>query len=195
MKKLLLIFTALLLLYNPVYASDEVVKDNAGAEILFVGDSRAVGMSKVQDGHIAYIGKVGAGFEWFKNTALRQIDEFSDRGMILVINMGVNDPGNRDKYISLINSNKEKWENEGFTVCFASVNPVIDGCSNATEKSVKTFNRILKENLCDVWYMDSYGYLKKNGFDTVDGLHYTLKTYEKLADYYERYADKVQNIT
>lgn len=190
-KALLLLSTIFMLCPVRVSASETVIKDVKGADILFVGDSRAVGMSRTDNSRFSYIGKTGAGFLWFKDTAVDAIDEFRDRDMTLIINMGVNDLRDKRDYIDIINKNKGKWEEEGFTVCFASVNPVIDGKSNASDAGIQIFNKSLKKNLNDIWYMDSYGYLKKNGFDTVDGLHYTDSTYRKLADYYERYTDRV----
>ena len=68
-----------------------------------------------------------------------------------------------------------------------SVNPVNEQTASAsgyrvTNAPIKTFNTKLK-NAFGTKYLDTYSYLTKNGFGTVDGIHYTAATYQKLYKY------------
>ena len=41
----------------------------------------------------------------------------------------------------------------------------------------------MKNELKNVTYLDSNSYLKRNGFSTVDGIHYTKDTYQKISNF------------
>ena len=47
---------------------------------------------------------------------------------------------------------------------------------------VEAFNSDIKDAFPDQ-YLDCYSYLIENGFQTVDGLHYTEETYQIIHDF------------
>lgn len=152
---------------------------------LFVGDSRTVqlGMA-VGSGDKAYVAKVGEGYNWFKNTAMSQINENAGNGTTMVINFGVNDLANASKYINLVNSNIDAWTAQGITVYYAAVTPV-GNCSTVSNDQIEKFNSKLQSGLDPrIKWIDGYSYLKNNGFSASDGLHYNRSTYKNLYSYY-----------
>ena len=67
---------------------------------------------------------------------------------------------------------------------FLSVNPVDETKEQAfgytvTNEDIEKFNKQMKEIFGDK-YIDSNNYLKEDGFNTIDGLHYDSKTYTKI---------------
>ncbi|MCR5101274.1 MAG: SH3 domain-containing protein [Butyrivibrio sp.] len=162
------------------YLSEEL----SGMPYVFVGDSRTVQMGSVIGGTSnTYIAKVGEGYSWFTSTALSQISQYAGAGTSLIINFGVNDLYNADKYISLINSYIDEWTDAGIKVYYASVNPVED--TTVTNEEIDSFNQTLKSGLDSrVTWIDSNSYLKNVGYSTTDGLHYSNSTYRTIYSYY-----------
>lgn len=150
--------------------------------IMFIGDSRTVGMKwAVGKNKYKWIAEVGMGYGWLTGTAGPMISVSANAGTKLVFNLGVNDPGNAGKYAEYINKRIDKWDKAGIKVYYASVNPVIDGYSNATNEKVDACNDILKEELDErVGWIDTNAYLFDRGFNTADGLHYDEDTYKAI---------------
>ncbi len=152
---------------------------------IWFGDSRTVGMrSAVGDGGDIWVAQSGAGFSWFNGDGLKQVNSTLEAGDTIVVNFGVNDPGNIKQYIKRINelANTE-WKSNKIVVM--SVNPVEDGrSSKTTDKQVDEFNKAMKDGLSgsNIQFIDTNSTMKKNGFNTKDGLHYTVDTYKKLHD-------------
>ena len=84
------------------------------------------------------------------------------------------------------------WKN--YHVFLLSVNPT-SGSRSSMNARIESFNNTLKSGLSkysNVTYCDSYSYLKRNGFESGDGLHYRENTskviYEQIKncinDYY-----------
>lgn len=151
--------------------------------IIFVGDSRTVGMDiTVEEENVHFIGKVGSGYDWLEDTALEQlsncISEIDSNNIVIVFNHGVNDPANIDKYIKLY---KDVTKDFGdYTIYSMSVNP----CKQTKEREklnnlIEEFNSGVRE-VKGFTYIDSYSYLEKNGFESPDGLHYSNETYAEI---------------
>ena len=164
---------------------DYIVDELPGTPYVFVGDSRTVQLQMAMgSSDKAYIAKIGEGYSWFKNTALSMIPTYAGKGSVMIINFGVNDLANASKYIRLVNSNIDTWENAGVTVYYASVTPVGES-ANVSNDQIVSFNTQLQEGLDSrVHWIDSYDYLMQNGFSTADGLHYNAATYRSLYSYY-----------
>lgn len=159
------------------------VKNVAG--VIFVGDSRFVQMQgSVGENSCTWIAESSKGYKWFNENAVARIDNCVGKGSKILINLGVNDPGNIQNYLKLVNAKAEEWTGKGATVYYASVNPVWDN-PYVTEEQVKSFNSQLQGGLSgNIHYIDSHSYLESIGYKLVDGLHYNNETYQNLYAYY-----------
>ncbi len=168
------------------YISEDYLQTKApGTSYIFAGDSRTVQMNQaVGSQGSKWIAQVGEGYNFFANTAVPPIDESIGDGTVLIINFGVNDLYNVDKYISLVNSKIDSWEKAGATVYYAAVVPVSD-YPTITNADIENFNSQLKSGLDSrVGWLDGYSYLASCGFNTNDGLHYDKTTYKNLYSFY-----------
>jgi lysophospholipase L1-like esterase len=151
------------------------------SSITIVGDSRMVGLCSYKwykNDKGTCIAKVGEGFKWFTSTALSEVSNLSNsKKKYLVINLGVNDLGNVDSYI------KKYKELAGTTfkdinIFLLSVNPTKGKYDNLNSK-IDTFNdglsKLAKEK-DNIVYCDTVNYLRNNGFNSSDGLHYNEET-------------------
>ena len=171
---------------DPEYTS--VLTDDAASydhRILFVGDSRTVGMKNALSDrvdHCITIAASGEGYEWFERSALGRIRRTLKRfpHLPVVFNLGVNDTESIDNYIRAYRSLMEEYPRLDFW--FLSVNPVTEDSILVPDQDVEAFNRILKEAFPDR-YLDCYTWLKKNNFECVDGVHYSEDTYLDIHDY------------
>lgn len=78
------------------------------AGIVFIGDSRMVTLKEAVEKELgvcpaAVIAKNGSRYEWFHDTAIPQADKVIGNGSRVVINMGVNDLNDADKYAQDMN--------------------------------------------------------------------------------------------
>lgn len=100
----------------------------------------------------------------------------------MVLNFGVNDHVNITKYINSYKKLLKAYPEAN--IYFMSVNP-IDSKYTAgyvSNAKINSFNKKLKAAFPQR-YIDVNSYLKKKGFKTVDGLHYTAATYKKIYNY------------
>lgn len=155
------------------------------AGVIFVGDSRFVQMkNSVGQNPCTWIAESSKGYKWFNETAVERIDNCVGNGSKIVINLGVNDPGNLQKYLTLVNAKAEEWTSKGATVYYSSVNPVSQN-RFVTEEQVENFNSQLQSGLSEnVHWIDSHSYLNSIGYSLVDGLHYDSETCRNLYAYY-----------
>lgn len=149
--------------------------------IVYIGDSRTVGlnnvigMSNLPDTYV--IAKVGKGYRWYISDGQYEVanvksDNPHDR-WVYIFNLGVNDLGNIDSYKSLIDT----LEDEAI-VYTVSVNPTVDSKTKVKCKSIEAFNNEI-QTVADN-YVDTYSYLIENGFSAPDGLHYSKSTYQTI---------------
>jgi uncharacterized protein YgiM (DUF1202 family) len=152
---------------------------------VFAGDSRTVQMNQaVGKSGSVWVAQVGEGYDFFVNTAIPSIDANAGSGTAIIINFGVNDLHNVDKYIKKVNSKIDSWVSKGATVYYAAVLPVSD-YPTITNADIEAFNSKLQSGLDSrVCYLDGYTFLQNNGFSTNDGLHYDYDTYRNLYAYY-----------
>ena len=159
------------------------VKNVAG--VILVGDSRFVQMQEnVGANSCTWIAENGKGYKWFSENAVGRIDSCVGKGSKILINLGVNDTGNIQNYLALVNAKAEEWTSKGATVYYASVNPVWEN-PYVTEDQVQYFNSQLQAGLSGkIHWIDSHSYLNSIGYRLVDGLHYSSETYQNLYAYY-----------
>lgn len=158
------------------------VKNVAG--VILVGDSRFVQMQEsVGVNYCTWIAEGGKGYTWFEEKAIPRIDGCVGNGSKIIINLGVNDTRNLQKYITLVNAKAAEWTALGATVYYASVNPVWENMY-VTEEQVVNFNAQMQAGLGPyVHWIDSHSYLTSVGYRLVDGLHYSKETYQVIYAY------------
>lgn len=159
------------------------VKNVAG--VIMVGDSRFVQMqANIGENGCTWVAESGKGYNWFNENAVARIDGCVGKGSKILINLGVNDPGNLKNYLTLVNAKAAEWVGKGASVYYASVNPVWEN-PHVTEEQVEYFNSQMRNGLSgDVHWIDSHSYLNSIGYKLVDGLHYNAETYQNLYAYF-----------
>lgn len=209
MKRVLLLVISVIILFlsasGEVYAKkskEAVIVPPYWEEVrtgyIFTGDSRirrlnlTIGMDELCDTWV--VCKSGMGYSWFVKEGLEQISTIMEKEdyideWVIVSAWGVNDLWNIDTYISKYTQLiRTKWKK--CTLYIMSVNPV-NGRMTAKYRSIPYFNSSLKKfadknEKKNVYYADTYSVMKKEGFATIDGLHYTERTneliYETITD-------------
>ncbi|MCD8338019.1 MAG: hypothetical protein LUD18_12275 [Lachnospiraceae bacterium] len=150
--------------------------------VIWVGDSRTVGMQKALGAYSddMFIGAAGEGYSWLSETGVpfleSAINDYPDRPVIF--NMGVNDYENLYNYMILYADVTSRYPDTVFF--FLSVNPVDDGAElYVTNAEIEDFNSHLKEAYPDT-YLDSYTWLLESGTETIDGIHYSEDAYRQI---------------
>lgn len=160
-------------------------------KIIMVGDSRFVGMSASVSNSSTWLAKVSMGLSWLKETAAPKLlkrKKSNIDGWAVVFNLGVNDLGNVNNYISYMNALGEQLREKGATVYFMTVNPIDDKTAKkkgyeVRNASVISFDKKMAAGLRGFGIIDTYDELVFEGFSTVDGVHYTADTYRKIYSY------------
>lgn len=156
---------------------------------IFVGDSRMVGMqlSKAPSDTM-YIAKSGQGYNWLKNTAGPALESQLklNPDVKVVLALGVNDMGNSEFYIAYYRSLIKRFPKTKFYVL--AVNPVDEKKEAANGYHIKNskitaFNKKMLQAFGEATYIDSNSHMKTVGFETRDGLHYTVEVYRELYDF------------
>lgn len=160
-----------------------VTQPAQAAGVIFVGDSRTVEMHNVvSETGVTFIAENSRGYKWFTENAIPRVDNIVGKGSHVVINLGVNDLGNADKYIATVNNKALEWRAKGAKVYFCTVNPVWEN-PYSTEEGVKIFNNKLAAGLIGVNLIDTHTFLETNGYVLRDGLHYNAPTTLALYTY------------
>lgn len=151
--------------------------------VIWVGDSRTLGMQKAVANDDVYIGEAGEGYNWFIETGLDEmrsaVEEYPDS--VIVFNFGVNDYDNMDNYLALYKELFEEYPDRHFY--FLSVNPIDpELCENITNEEIADFNDHLRR-LSPDGYIDSYTQIKAAEIQTIDGIHYSQDDYRFIYDY------------
>ena len=150
--------------------------------VIFVGDSRTVGMCDAVSDDNIWSCKSGMGYAWMSSTGVPQIEEYIGKDTSIVIWMGVNDVSQISNYVSYVNVKANEWEALGATTYYVSLGPV-EQDPYVTNEEIEQFNEILEKNLLGVQYIDVYSYLKEIGFSTTDGIHYPDSVSEDIYEY------------
>lgn len=175
--------------------------------IIFVGDSRTVGMHATvkntswrelndQEGNEVWIAKSGMSYNWFTETGMPEAMPYLENGNCdLVILMGCNDcinPDTANYYASYLADNNIAGISDTNRIFFASVGPMghMGGGSETNYKNlendgnVSQFNNNLRSSLPEsVTYIDLYQAMVDNGYATADGVHYDGATNQYIYNY------------
>lgn len=167
-------------------------KNISEENIVIIGDSRTVALREIVSQKYKFICQNGMGYDWFVKEAIPELNTYMDT-KIIIINLGVNDYGNCEKYISKINEENIEWQKKGYQVYYMSVNPVDDINYNfsITNADINQFNENMYIGLDKtIHWIDTNSYLQDTGFKTVDGLHYTEDTSAKIVEMFQSYLEK-----
>ena len=174
--------------------------------VIWIGDSRCVGISKTCETNPGdvFIAEGEKSLYWFQKVAIPQLQRILDvdPNYIVVIMLGFNDCFNHafgalesyTSYVPVINSLIKQYPDTVF--CFCSVNPVDEKFlfsttinttffrqdSESFNPIIETFNDYIRDH-CRAYYFNSYDYLFEKGFETIDGIHYTKETYQKIYEF------------
>ena len=164
-------------------ASTTTTPQTTAKKLIFVGDSRTVGMKSAvgdQGKNDIWSCKGSMGLSWMKSTGIPNIENQITNGSCVIILMGVNDLYNANNYISYINSLVGSVTQKGGKLYFVSVNPT-NRSADYLNDDIDEFNNKLKNGLSSyVTYIDTNTYLMNNGFSSGDGVHYTNTTYKQI---------------
>ncbi len=150
------------------------------SDVLIIGDSRCVMMkSATGGGGVSWICQKSKGYKWLETTAIPEAEEMIGNGTRVVINLGVNDVGNVNRYAALVNAKAAEWAERGAVTYYVSVNPVSDN-ARVSEAQVEFFNNQIRGQLSGIRWIDTHGYLMSDGFNATDGIHYDNATSVKI---------------
>lgn len=156
------------------------------SKVIFVGDSRTVGMnatlnkqmsSSVTSG-VSFIASAGQGLSWFKSEGysqlLKEINKTEGTLPIAVVfNLGVNDMANVSNYVSYMTDIASTLKSKNCKLFYMSVNPLNStmiakaGKGARTEAQVREFNSKIHSGLSlNYKYIDTYNVLMKTGYGT-----------------------------
>lgn len=148
----------------------------APAGILFIGDSRCVQMQEATGGGgCSWVCEGGKGYDWFTSKAMERAEPSIGKGTKVVICLGVNDPGNANRYAAFANQKAAEWAARGAVTYFVSVNPVSDNPWTSQEQ-VALFNSCVAPQLSGIRWIDTNSVLTANGYTMVDGMHFDYNT-------------------
>lgn len=170
---------------KPVRTEEKKDDKNEKVGYILVGDSRFVGMemsldmSKYKD--VFIVAKSAQGYLWLNKTAVPEVRRIIGKNKNfnrwkVAINLGVNDLGRREKYKKLYKELVKEWD-----LYFVSVNPVRN-YKRIKNESIVSFNSAIRDTE-DLKYIDTYNAMMNKGFETPDGVHYSIKTYKDIFGY------------
>lgn len=163
------------------------------SELIFVGDSRTVGLGQVIGGSPKYIGKIGEGYEWLIRKAVKELEKELQEypASSVVLNFGINDLGNITNYILYYQSLFAKYPDAAFHV--VSIHPIEQKLAKragycVTNEQIELFNTQMRAafpgNFIDTYsYLMNQNYIVSKGKSTVDGVHYTAAGYQAIYNY------------
>lgn len=155
------------------------------SNIILVGDSRTGEMhGAVGDAGCIWIAGYGGGIQWFREYARKEVEKQIVPGSRIIINLGVNDPGKVNEYITEINACNMRWREKGAVVYYAMVGPVGENPWHSAY-SIDYFNQRMRDKLdASIVRIPEDMFLAGSGFVTGDGLHYDAATSVRVFDYW-----------
>lgn len=156
---------------------------SSAPSVIWVGDSRTVGMGHATNDSDVYIGKDGEGYEWFNEKGRKTLKKAmtENPNTPVVFNLGVNDCDNIDNYLELYKKIVDKYPDTHFY--FMAVNPIEPTlCENVTNEEISAFNARIKEAFPDQ-FIDSFTFIQVSEIVTNDGIHYSDEDYQRIHDF------------
>lgn len=168
-------------------AVDAVANEQATRQLVFIGDSRTVGMNNAvgNDGNL-WSAKVGMGYSWMKNSGVPAVEASINANSDVIILMGVNDVRSTSytsKYISYLNDKAATWKTLGANVYYVSVNPMVFETSSypgINNTIIEAWNTAMIQGLSeDITYIDTYSQVLGQ-LSSRDGIHYSSSSYKTI---------------
>lgn len=174
----------------------EPVVENKVWKYVLVGDSRTVGMQQeaIRTGtvksNMTFICQGGEGYNYLNNN-LPYIQSLCDSSTVLIIALGVNDMGNLNNYINLLNA-MANWDCKMYYSLVTPVNEEKElaclGNLKITNQAIDNFNAGMMVGLDKrIGIIDTNSYMK--GFiadpstTNMDGIHYQARIYLNVYQY------------
>ena len=183
------ILLACLVLLNVVNVQ---AAENEG--VIFVGDSRTVGMQNVADkpeDNIFYVAEVGKGYDWFCDKAVNDVADIIKHSNYtewkIIVLLGVNDLDNVEQY-------KQRYKDllytdwQDYELYIVSVNAIDEEKyeGTITNERIQEFNDSMSYYRR---FIDTYK-LSEEILSTNDGIHYSDTMYRRLYDEIISYISK-----
>lgn len=165
------------------YINENFVRKSNYDKFIFFGDSRFVGMQIFASADDSFIANVGMGYDYLIQNLDNIENSYTDKSVIIV-EFGINDLYNINKYIDKINELSEKYN-----ICYLTIYPIDENKAknngySITNYDIDNFNEELKNGLNEnISIIDTNNYLKTIGYNTIDGIHYDDDTYKIIYDY------------
>lgn len=161
------------------------------SNVTIIGDSRMEDLCRrswYKQDNGACIAEISKGYKWLNSTAIQQVNNLPlDKKKVIVTNLGVNDPHNAKKYADKYEElSQTEWSNS--ILILLSINPV-SGKHSYLNPEISDFNNLmlqLASKYDNIGYCDSNSHLKRIGFESSDGLHYSQKTDKDIYDYIKK---------
>lgn len=165
------------------YINENFIKESNYNKFIFFGDSRFVGMQMFASADDSFVANVGMGYDYLIQNLDNIENNYTDKSVIIV-EFGINDLYNINKYIDKINELSEKYN-----ICYLTIYPIDENKAknngySITNYDIDNFNEELKNGLNEnISIIDTNNYLKTIGYNTIDGIHYDDDTYKIIYDY------------
>lgn len=175
----------------------------ADDNIIFIGDCRVSNLKKLESNENSedvcyYISSKKANYKWFRDVAIPKAQSIMDKNVYtkfrVVINLGLFDTKNEEKYVKLFKSlASDKWSKH--KIYALSLNPIdeaqmeqskIYSRKTTNTSKIKEFNLNLAKDIgsdiSNLKYVNTNGSIINNGYKTIDGINYDEET---LRFYYD----------
>ena len=167
----------------------------ADHHVIFLGDSRTVGMGSAEKqtgDSCVYIGESGEGYDWLIEFGIDQLDQAIRAWPTapVVINFGVNDCDAVYSYIEVYRELEKGYPDTSFY--YLSVNPVTKESPHVPLMDVLRFNDKLRKAFPEQ-YIDSCSWMLQEGYEDVDGVHYSERQYCLIHDFAVRSVLEMQD--
>lgn len=158
-------------------------------QVIFVGDSRTVGMENTLDyqfgtsstvtWNVKFVCSAGKGLTWLQNEGYTELMNIINRNnsvqkpTAVIFNLGINDLSNLPSYVTYMDSIADTLKNKNCQLFYMSVNPgnskTMENIGRAVrnEASVRRLNKTIQQKLSeDYTYIDTYSWLMYTGYST-----------------------------
>lgn len=159
----------------------------SNSPVIYSGDSRIEDIKHVlgESDTLKFVSKTGAGYKWLNESAIPQIKEMikENPNAVIIFAFGISDMKNINSFINLYRSFSNETK---ANIWYMSINPIDPSLSgkNAVidNNKIEQFNAGIKA-FAGSRYIDSYNYLKTNGYTAIDKIHYDNETNKKIHEY------------
>lgn len=144
------------------------------SRMCFIGDGRISDIFNTVLTDAKIISMPDGNLTWLVNEAFNDFDSIKDSVDICVIALGVNDINAANDYVNTLNAFAERYPDK--IMVYVNVGPVSDiNQIGITNTQIEEFNEIMKNSLSNKWHvLDQYSHVVENGFETEDGIFYSI---------------------